>query len=89
MSEEHAGETMLEPTLVHVVHVVRGEPDDVELAALVAGLAAAGGDGVEVDDPAAPSRTAWSDRARAMRTRLGPRTPIATGVDAWRWSLRG
>ena len=84
MTEDVAGGPALEPALVHIV---RGEPDDVELAALVAGLAAAGG--AERDDPAAPSRSSWSDRARAMRTRLGPRTPIAPGLDAWRWSLRG
>ena len=78
MTEESA----LEPAFVHVV---RGEPDDVELAALVAGLAAAGGTGAE--EPAAPRHSAWTDRARAMRTRIGPRTPITPGADTWRWSL--
>jgi hypothetical protein len=74
----------LEPAFVHVV---RGEPDDVELAALVAGLAAAVGS--EAEELAAPAHSAWTDRARAMRTRIGPRTPIAAGPGAWRWSLRG
>ncbi|WP_298459430.1 acyl-CoA carboxylase epsilon subunit [uncultured Cellulomonas sp.] len=65
------------------VHVVRGTPDDVELAALVAGLAAvAAPDDAEPE----PARGAWSDRSRVMRGR--PATPAA-GPDAWRWSLRG
>ena len=66
------------------VHVVRGEPDDVELAALVAGLVAAGSD--EHDDPPAPSHTTWNDRSRALR---GPGRSLSPGADAWRWSLRG
>ncbi|MGY4645529.1 acyl-CoA carboxylase subunit epsilon [Cellulomonas sp. URHB0016] len=67
------------------VQVVRGTPDDVELAALVAGLIAAGSEeDVRVD--ATPTvLSAWNDRGRAVRggdaTRPGP--------DAWRWSLRG
>ncbi|MGV8965946.1 MAG: acyl-CoA carboxylase epsilon subunit [Cellulomonas sp.] len=84
MTEESSGGPALEPALVHIV---RGEPDDVELAALVAGLAAAGGD--ESDDPAAPSHSAWSGRTFAMGTRLGSGNPTARGADAWRWSLRG
>ncbi|WP_242511292.1 acyl-CoA carboxylase epsilon subunit [Pengzhenrongella frigida] len=71
-----------------VVHVVRGEPDDVELAALVAGLAAAGAEAGDDDPTATHPHTAWSDRSRAMRGRTGPRTPTAPGADSWRWSLR-
>jgi hypothetical protein len=65
------------------VHVVRGEPDDVELAALVAGLAA-----VRIaDDPGhEPAHSAWTDRSRGMR---GPTPASRPGPDAWRWSLRG
>jgi hypothetical protein len=65
------------------VQVVRGAPDDVELAALVAGLAA-----VRVPDEAPPEAppSAWTDRARSMRR---PRTTARPGPDAWRWSLRG
>jgi hypothetical protein len=65
------------------VHVVRGAPDDVELAALVAGLAAVA---VPDDDPEHPRRSAWSDRARGLGGSAGPPAP---GPDAWRWSLRG
>lgn len=65
------------------VHVVRGEPDDVELAALVAGLVAAGG---AHDEAPAASPSAWNDRSRALR---GPGRSLAPGADAWRWSLRG
>lgn len=64
-----------------VVRVVRGEPDEVELAALVAGIiAAAASLGVEhPDDVELP---AWTDHAR----RLG--APLLPGPDTWRWSLR-
>ena len=69
------------------VRVVRGAPDDLELAALVAGLVAAAGDAQ--DDAPAASHDAWTDRARAMRPRSAPGTPLVPGLDAWRWSLRG
>ncbi|HEY0216393.1 MAG TPA: acyl-CoA carboxylase subunit epsilon [Cellulomonas sp.] len=75
--------------LAHV-QVVRGTPDDVELAALVAGIVAAVG---QDDDPdAAPAgadpdggRPAWSDPARTVGRTDGT---WRTGPDAWRWSLR-
>lgn len=62
------------------VRIVRGEPDEVELAALVAGLAAARAD----DDaaPARPGRSAWE--RGALR---GP--GFGRPADGWRWSLRG
>lgn len=66
------------------VQVVRGEPDDVELAALVAGLVAASAH--QGDDWAErPSDgSAWVARRHGVRP-AGWRT----GPDAWRWSLRG
>ncbi|MEU4801926.1 acyl-CoA carboxylase subunit epsilon [Actinosynnema sp. NPDC023587] len=60
------------------LHVVRGNPDDAELAALtavVAGLATTGG---TADVPA--RRSAWSDRSRLVRA------PLAHGPGAWRAS---
>ncbi|CCH34893.1 acyl-CoA carboxylase subunit epsilon [Actinosynnema sp. NPDC047251] len=60
------------------LRVVRGNPDDAELAALtavVAGLATAGG---ETDAPT--HRSAWSDRSRLVRS------PLAHGPGAWRAS---
>ena len=69
------------------MQVVRGTPDDVELAALVAGLMAAASDRARhaetaVDAVAAP----WADRRRTMR---GVRDDaLRPGPDAWRWSLR-
>ena len=64
------------------VAVVRGEPDDLELAALVAGLAAGLSSGPapapEGDDAAARSR--WRGAARP-----GP-APLTPGPDAWKWS---
>ncbi|RKT57531.1 acyl-CoA carboxylase subunit epsilon [Saccharothrix australiensis] len=59
--------------------VVRGAPDDVELAALtavVAGLATARGG----DAGARPRRSAWADRSRLVRTAL------SHGPGAWRSS---
>jgi Acyl-CoA carboxylase epsilon subunit len=72
-----------ETTQAAHVHVVRGAPDDVELAALVAGLAAV--TLPEEDDAHAP-RSAWTDRSRGLR---GGTPAPAPGPDAWRWSLRG
>ncbi|MGM1060304.1 acyl-CoA carboxylase subunit epsilon [Saccharothrix sp. Mg75] len=60
------------------LRVVRGNPDDVELAvvtAVVAGLAASGG---AVEDR--PRRSAWADRSRLVRTAL------PHGPGAWRAS---
>jgi hypothetical protein len=65
------------------LQVVRGAPDDVELAALVAGIMAATSGAP--DDVVAAPRSAWADRRRQLRPQPAP-TP---GPDAWRWSLRG
>ncbi|WP_253866138.1 acyl-CoA carboxylase subunit epsilon [Prauserella halophila] len=65
-----------------MLRVVRGEPDDTELAALtavVAGLAAGdGGKGGEGGD--APPRSRWADRAALVHA------PPAPGPGAWRAS---
>ncbi|MEU4740769.1 acyl-CoA carboxylase subunit epsilon [Actinosynnema sp. NPDC023658] len=58
------------------LRVVRGNPDDVELAALaavVAGLASAGGPAGDE-----PTRSAWSDKSRQVRR------PLPHGPGAWR-----
>lgn len=68
-----------EPTRTHV-HVVRGAPDEVELAALVAGLVATAG---QPDDAPAAARPEWTNRGRS----LSQHTAHAPGPDAWRWSL--
>ena len=67
------------------VRVVRGEPDDLELAALVAGLASGG------MNHGAPSGAAARRRevARRRRWREGARglsDPLAPAPEAWRWS---
>ncbi|MCC2322840.1 acyl-CoA carboxylase epsilon subunit [Cellulomonas xiejunii] len=68
------------------VHVVRGAPDDDELAALVAGLVAAAGRAPQDEDTDAPARAA---RARWVAPgRLRGTAPASRGPDAWRWSLR-
>ncbi|MFI6427341.1 acyl-CoA carboxylase epsilon subunit [Promicromonospora sp. NPDC050880] len=74
------------------VRVVRGQLDDVEVAALVAGLAAVAAAGPEPED-AAPLDE-WTNRARVLRGN-GAATAKNFGgragrhnADAWRWSLR-
>ncbi len=66
--------------LAHV-QVVRGTPDDVELAALVAGLVAASAGPDETPAPAPTS--GWAARGR-LRGAEGWRP----GPDAWRRSLQ-
>lgn len=69
-----------EPAAPHV-HVVRGAPDDVELAALVAGLVASSSATPAHDEPAPAA--AWTDRRRTLHP-----TPVPTpGPATWRWSL--
>lgn len=63
------------------MRVVRGAPDDVEVAALVASLAAVASRAVEPATVAAP-RSEWN---RPLRAATGTR---AAAADAWRWSLR-
>ena len=73
------------------VRVLRGDPDDVEVAALLAGLAAVAAAGGPPD--AAPVDE-WTNRTRTMRGN-GAMTAASFGgrsgrhnADAWRWSLR-
>ncbi|SDD20452.1 acyl-CoA carboxylase subunit epsilon [Actinokineospora iranica] len=61
-----------------LLHVVRGEPDDVELAALTAVVAAAAAAGGDAPEPAAPS--AWAARDTQVRR------PLPHGPGAWRAS---
>lgn len=69
------------------VQVLRGTPDEDELAALVAGLVAAAAS-------RAPQEDTPDDQARAARARwvapgrLRGAAPPTRGPDAWRWSLR-
>ncbi|RPF25940.1 acyl-CoA carboxylase epsilon subunit [Georgenia muralis] len=67
------------------VRVVHGAPDEVELAALVAGLVAARAAAVELgglpDEGAEQVRTRWTDRTRPLGA--GP----VPGPGSWRWSL--
>ncbi|WP_341358862.1 acyl-CoA carboxylase epsilon subunit [Georgenia sp. M64] len=67
------------------VRVVHGAPDEVELAALVAGLVAARAAAAELgglpDEGAEQVRTRWTDRARPLGAAHAP------GPGAWRWSL--
>ncbi|WP_454295726.1 acyl-CoA carboxylase subunit epsilon [Salana multivorans] len=66
-----------------LVRVVRGEPDALELAALIAGLTAAAAVAEDTDEQA--TRHRWADRSHALRG--GERGLPARGANAWRWSL--
>ena len=69
------------------VQVVRGTPDDMELAALVAGLMAAASERARLAEATDRAVAApWADRRRTMR---GSRVVLRPGPDVWRWSLRG
>ncbi|HQY33409.1 acyl-CoA carboxylase epsilon subunit [Actinotalea sp.] len=75
------------------VRVVRGEPDDVELAALVAGLAAGQAAGAAVTAQAAaghdgPEAVRAAARRRWMDAVQRLSDPMRPGHDAWRWSAR-
>lgn len=59
------------------LRVVKGNPSDEELAALVAVMSTLGA--ADVEEPA-PTRSAWSDR------RVMVREPLAHGPGAWRSS---
>ena len=59
-------------------HVVRGAPDEAELAALVAGLVASG-----THHEPTSAASAWAEHRRALPTR----PPAEPGPDSWRWSL--
>ncbi|MFC7405022.1 acyl-CoA carboxylase subunit epsilon [Georgenia alba] len=66
------------------VRVVHGRPDEVELAALVAGIVAAHGRVDELggipDEHAPGVRSRWTDHDRLLRL------PPSPGVGSWRWS---
>ena len=59
-----------------LLRVLRGNPSPEELAALVAVLAARGGD----EEPAAPPSSRWADRSTLLRS------PLPSGPGAWRAS---
>ena len=62
-----------------VLRIVRGEPTDEEVAALVTVVAALG-TGTGTGTAAAPPRSQWRNRARNIRPAIGP------GPGAWRAS---
>ena len=62
-----------------LVRVVRGEPDEAELAALVAGIIAAAA-ALGEPEPESVEPQPWSDHARRLGAGLHP------GSSTWRWS---
>ena len=63
-----------------LISVVRGQPTDAELAAVVTVLAARAAAAAAVAAPARASRSSWSNASRLMRE------PIVPGPGAWRRS---
>ena len=63
-----------------ILRVVRGEPDDAELAALIAVVSARS---AAAAPEAEPDYNAWTDRARLVRRDL-PHGPGAWRASAWR-----
>jgi len=71
------------------VKVVGGHPDDVEVAALVAGLAAVVGARSHAQDHEhVPTKSQWENRSRQLRASSPAISAPARGADAWRWSMR-
>lgn len=60
------------------LRIVKGNPSDEEVAALVAVVASLGAD--DAEEPARPERSAWSDRRASLRA------PLVHGPGAWRAS---
>ena len=71
------------------VRVVRGEPDDLELAALVAGLASGSLGGARNADPGRAGQREAAARRRWREAACPPAGPLTPSPDAWRWSGRG
>ncbi len=67
------------------LRVVRGTPDEAELAALVAGMVAYTSAIDEDEEPGSPT-SAWMDRSRTMRGRRA--VALSRGDAAFRHSLR-
>lgn len=63
-----------------LVRVVRGEPDEEELAALVAGIIAYAAS-LHAPEPEATRLPPWNDHARRLRAGAHP------GPSSWRWSF--
>ena len=63
-----------------ILRVVRGEPDDAELAALIAVVSARASAPATAEEPVP---NAWNDRTRLVRREL-PHGPGAWRASAWR-----
>ncbi len=80
MSTEQTGPVAEIVAAAAQMRVVRGAPDDLEVAALVAGLVAVASSGAALPDDV-PETGQWVRRSR-------PAAALSTGGDSWRWSLR-
>lgn len=78
MSDTTAEEEQTPEQRRALFRVIRGEPDDAEVAALTAVLAATASATARPAEPDARGRSVWVDRAAAVRQPLHP------GPGAWR-----
>ncbi len=77
----------IDPAVASGMRIVRGTPDEAELAALVAGVTAMAAVASDDDPEPGSPRSAWMDRSRTMRGRR-IYSPLGRGPVAWRHSLR-
>ncbi|MBE9376579.1 acyl-CoA carboxylase subunit epsilon [Saccharopolyspora sp. HNM0983] len=68
-----------------VLRVVRGEPDEAEIAALTTALTAAAASAAAQEPAAPPRMSVWADREAGLRHPAG-RRPLRPGRHAWRAS---
>ncbi len=80
MSDEHADEPDRP-----VLRVVRGNPDDAEIAALTTALAAVAASSDAGEPESDSGLSMWADRAASLRY-PGGRRPLQPGPNGWRAS---
>ncbi|GAA0503341.1 acetyl-CoA carboxylase biotin carboxyl carrier protein subunit [Saccharopolyspora subtropica] len=68
-----------------VLRVVRGNPNDVEIAALTAALTGLAAARAAASAPVRQPMSLWGDRSAALRHPVG-RRPLRPGPHAWRAS---
>ncbi|MER7012495.1 acyl-CoA carboxylase epsilon subunit [Saccharopolyspora sp. NPDC000359] len=68
-----------------VLRIVRGDPDEVELAALTAALTGLAAAQATAAEPQRESMSLWGDPAAAVRHPAG-RRPLRPGPHSWRAS---
>lgn len=68
-----------------VLRIVRGNPDDAEIAALTAALASASAASASQQEPRRKPLSLWADRSARLRPAAGG-LPLPPGPNSWRAS---